>query len=366
MIHRYDTSMHAPMGPFRAPLYMDARSARPIMHGCSLRSPPPQKTNKQTNKQTDKQTNKQTKGTNKQTNKQTKGTNKQRDQTNKQTNKGNKQTKGTNKQREQTNKQTNKQREQTNQVFEKRLKKETWNNFMELKEQNVIIKHIVSTCPAKVISMWQSLIQRLPSNIICFVRKAIIFCLPNKSNLFRWKLTDNNKCSMCHQLETQLHIFSNCSKYLDRYTWRHDSILNTILKKISRSTCDNVKIHIDLENSNYPCTSDLFTNSRPDIVVKLDDIVVVIELTVCFETNTEKSRLYKINRYKALKEQLVIPCSKFEIIFLEFTTLGFISKISYTPFYKFLTKLGVNQDRTVSTGAYEGGGRGVDRPPWKR
>ena len=121
----------------------------------------------------------------------------------------------------------------TDQVFEKRLKKETWNNFMEIKEENVIIKHIVSTCPAKVISMWQSLIQRLPSNIICFVRKAIIFCLPNKSNLFRWKITDNNKCSMCHQLETQLHIFSNCSKYLDRYTWRHDSILNTILKKIS-------------------------------------------------------------------------------------------------------------------------------------
>ena len=106
-------------------------------------------------------------------------------------------------------------------------------------------------------------------------------------------------------------------------------------KTVKNCTCNNVEIHVDLDNSSYPCTSELFTQSRPDIVVKLDDTVVVIELTVCFETNTEKSRLYKQTRYKNLKEQLVTPCNKFEIIFLEITTLGF-SKSLYTPFYRFL------------------------------
>ena len=235
----------------------------------------------------------------------------------------------------------------TDQLYDKNLKKDTWHNFVELKEQNVIIKHIVSTCPAKVITMWQSLIERLPNNIICFVRKALIFCLPNKSNLFRWKILESNECNMCKQAETQLHIFSNCSQYLNRYTWRHDSILNTILNKISRNTCDNIEIFADLENGNYPCTSDLFEHQRPDIVVKINDKVIVIELTVCFDTNTEKSRLYKQNKYENLRQQLLIQCNHFEILFVEFTTLGFISKSSYVPFYRFLQNLGINQDRTI-------------------
>ena len=112
----------------------------------------------------------------------------------------------------------------TDQLFNKNSTTEAWNLFMDLKEQNVIIKHIVSVSTSKVINMWQALVKRLPNNIVCFIRKGLIFCLPNRSNLFRWKITEDNKCSMCHQTETQLHIFSNCTKYLDRYKWRHDSI----------------------------------------------------------------------------------------------------------------------------------------------
>ena len=235
----------------------------------------------------------------------------------------------------------------TDQKFEKNQKSDTWNEFMELKEQNVIIKHIVSVCPAKVIAMWQGLVGILPNNIVCFIRKALLFCLPNKSNLFRWKITENNKCIMCQQPETQLHILSNCCKYLDRYKWRHDSILKTLLNKISRSSCDNIEIFADCEEGNYPCTSDLFEHVRPDIVVLIDSKVIVIELTVCFDTNTEKSRQYKQNRYKNIKGQILIPYKEMEIVFLEFTTLGFISKSSYTSFNLLLGKLGIIQNRTV-------------------
>ena len=196
--------------------------------------------------------------------------------------------------------------------------------------------------------MWQSLIQRLPNNIVCFVRKALVFSLPNKSNLYRWKITESNKCNMCQGTETQLHIFSNCCKYLDRYTWRHNSVLLTILSKISRNTRDNVEIYVDLENTNYPCTSDLFLSHRPDMLIKIDDKIFVIELTVCFDTNTHKSRSYKENRYNDLKQELRIPCNNFEVLYVEFTTLGFISTLSYKPFCKLLEMLGVNQDRTIA------------------
>ena len=233
------------------------------------------------------------------------------------------------------------------QEFNKNQKKDLWNNFMELKEQNVIIKHITTVCQPKVISMWQTLMKKLPNNIFCFVRKALIFCLPNKSNLFRWKVKDNNKCDMCQQPETQLHIFSNCVNYLNRYTWRHDSILKTVANKVSRHQCDNVKIFVDCQNLPFPCTSELFQSLRPDIVVTLGNKIVVIELTVCFDTNTTKSRNYKQERYRNLKSQLLVECEEFEIVYLEFTTLGFISKESFVQFSKFLQTLNIYQDRTI-------------------
>ena len=109
-----------------------------------------------------------------------------------------------------------------------------------------------------------------------------------------------------------------------------------------------MKLYVDCENLNYRCTSDLLLSLRPDIVIVIDNKVTVIELTVCFETNTQKSRTYKQNRYIALKDQLLVPCDEFELIYLEFTSLGFISKNSVTPFNVFLKGLGINENRTVT------------------
>ena len=235
----------------------------------------------------------------------------------------------------------------TDQIFEKSKRNDSWNKFLGLKEQNAIIKHIVSVCTPKLINMWQVMIGRLPNNIVCFVRKGLIFSLPNRSNLFKWKITQDNKCSMCQQTETQLHVLSNCSKYLDRYKWRHDSILKTILNKLSRSPREGVEIFADLEGSNFRCTSDIFENMRPDITVVIRNKVVVIELTVCFDTNTEKSRVYKQNRYQTLRNELLIAHDEFDVLYVEFTTSGFIGKNSYIAFNSFLRNLDVNQDRCI-------------------
>ena len=199
---------------------------------------------------------------------------------------------------------SNKQvRSKTDQVATKQQLNSAWANFMNLKEQNIIIKHIIATCQTKTIIMWQKLLERLPSNIFCFARKALIFCLPNKSNLFRWKLVDSNECVMCKKAETMLHVFSNCQKYLERYKWRHDSILQLKANKIYRSDTDKlIELYVDCENYKYRCPSDLFESLRPDLVVIKADTVTVLELTVCFETNTQKSREYKQNRYKALHD----------------------------------------------------------------
>ena len=97
----------------------------------------------------------------------------------------------------------------------------------------------------------------------------------------------------------------------------------------------------------FPCTSELFSSSRPDLVVILDKNIFVVELTICFDTNTQKSRDYKRNRYENLQDQLLIDCNKFELIFIEFTTLGFISKDSLLQFRKLLRAIDIDHDRTI-------------------
>ena len=154
---------------------------------------------------------------------------------------------------------------------------------------------------------------------------------------------------MCKQTETQLHVLANCAKYLNRFKWRHDSILKTIINKLSRSPKEKLEIFVDCEEiGNHRCTSDIFETLRPDITLVIDDKVIVIELTVCFDTNTEKSRNYKQSRYRNLREQLLIAVNNFEVIYLEFTTLGFISKNSYDPFNDLLKTLEINQDRSIT------------------
>ena len=225
--------------------------------------------------------------------------------------------------------------------FNKLSTENNWNNFMNLKEQN---------CSSKIINMWQSLLKRLPGNIFAFSRKALIFCLTNKSNLYRWKLVENNECSFCKKAEMQLHILQNCVQYLIRYTWRHDSVLWTLCKKIS--WCINeetTKIYVDLkcDELKFTCSSELFESQRPDIVIVKNKKVWVLELTICFETNTKKSRDYKQDRYKRLKDQLKIDCDEFEVIYFEVTSLGFISKESMKQVTKLLVELEVNVDRAL-------------------
>ena len=101
---------------------------------------------------------------------------------------------------------------------------------------------------------------------------------------------------------TMIHVFSNSPKYLDRYKWHHDSILKLVDNKIERSNTDtSIELYVNCEKTNYRCTSDK---------------VFAIELAASFETNTEKSRRYKQDRYKSLRDQLLVACEEFELISL--------------------------------------------------
>ena len=85
-----------------------------------------------------------------------------------------------------------------------------------------------------------------------------------------------------------------------------------------------------------------------NIAILDGDEMTVIELTICSETNTLKSMECKIKRYKGLNSQLLQLVSKFKVLFLAITSLGFVSKQSYKPFAKYLKSVGVNSDHAIS------------------
>ena len=68
--------------------------------------------------------------------------------------------------------------------------------------------------------------------IIIIIIIIIINSLPTRKNMARWGLSQSPDCSFCLNPESLLHVVAGCQQYLDRFTWRHDSILNFIAKSL--------------------------------------------------------------------------------------------------------------------------------------
>ena len=239
-----------------------------------------------------------------------------------------------------------KDREKT--VANRLLRKETALKVMRdmegLKEQNTIMKDLRILCTGKVINQWNEISQQMTANIYKFARKALIFSLPVGNNLKRWNKIKSDKCQLCNGKQTQLHVLNHCVKALNdgRYTWRHDSVLYTIMYYVKQLVVKGFEIYADLEG--YKTTNELFHGQvRPDIALKKNDEVIIIELTCCFETNLEKSNEYKKQKYKDIGKKLKIR-SKLKKLYVEVTSLGFIPKTN-EYFDKLMETNNINIDR---------------------
>ena len=231
-------------------------------------------------------------------------------------------------------------------IMQNQIENEINTNFLQLKEQSGMIIHLKEEITKKGVETWNMLIKYLPPNIFNFCRKSLIYSLTNNSNLFRWKRSNSDKCELCQKKQTQLHVLNNCTVAVrdGRYNWRHDSILSTLVNYMSYLSQHGFKMYADLNGFRSP--SELFKSYRPDIVLRKNDKLFIFELTVCFETNTLKSRNYKINRYKDIEKDAVAPLYVAEKYFIEITSIGFITK-SIQPFQRFCKLYKINTERMM-------------------
>ena len=123
--------------------------------------------------------------------------------------------------------------------------------------------------------------------------------LPTRKNLQRWGLSSNPDCSFCLSSETLLHVVAGCQSCLDRFTCRHNSVLNFLLETLS--PLKECRIFADLPGFNNPSIG-TGESYRPDLLLESRNksILYIIELTVGFESNLESNAHRKKTKYKHL------------------------------------------------------------------
>ena len=125
-------------------------------------------------------------------------------------------------------------------------------------------------------------------------RRSDLLKLPNMA---RWGLSQSPDCSFCLNPESLLHVVAGCQQYLDRFTWRHDSILNFIAKSLqpvinvysSRYADDNGFLNPSIITGE---------NYRPELLFLIQSkCLYILELTVGFESNLNNNAVREKEKY---------------------------------------------------------------------
>ncbi len=183
---------------------------------------------------------------------------------------------------------------------------------------------------------WKSYMLNFPRNTVKFLLNSVLDTLPTNSNLMRWGKRSNSKCELCSHHDTLLHTLNNCPTMLKdgRYTWIHNSVLSHMfILAQNQSKETGWIIHSDLPGHNNKCdistvpTDICVTTQIPNIVMinRPHKIAILIELTVCFETNFEKSAQRKENRYGSLLNDIQSTPFTCELITIVVGSRGLVS-----------------------------------------
>ena len=153
---------------------------------------------------------------------------------------------------------------------------------------------------SKFINQWSSVISHLPRNISNFTIPYLLNnTLANGTNAIIRGIT--NICMFCDQQQTLGHAIRGCETALleRKYKWWHDSILLNICKTIKSQ---GLRAFIDIEG--YPNPS-IITGQRPDFgIVNKGGNLLLLELTIGFETTIKKTFDCKAKRYQELLAEL--------------------------------------------------------------
>ena len=159
--------------------------------------------------------------------------------------------------------------------------------------------------------LWSKAIQALPSNQMKFALNSAQDTLPHNANLALWRGDScmSNKCRLCGDKQTLVHILNACPVALKarRYNDRHDQVLELITRFAREHVEANFLVLADLDcpqNYLFPQTI-AATDLRPDLIIynEAKKKVIIAELTVCCEASYEAAHQRKLQRYQDLEKE---------------------------------------------------------------
>ena len=174
-------------------------------------------------------------------------------------------------------------------------------HFHGLEIQGVAARTIPENISKSEIKIWNDVLELLPEFLFQFTRKALQQQLPTASNLARWKRIADPTCSLCPgaKPQTNKHPLSNFSNplMLEQYLKRHNEILKLVSTWIDLNKSPAQQLFTDIDSGNQ--IGEVFHDTvRPDLVIASNATIVILELTVCHESNLVSSKTDKLNKYK--------------------------------------------------------------------
>ena len=233
---------------------------------------------------------------------------------------------------------------------------------------------------------WNDIWQMAPLKL-SFLIRSTYDQLPSKTNLVKWKKESIPTCSLCNEKpQTLEHVLSSCKTALanGRYTWRHSIVTqqrdeqvriirNLMMPESNKSTqkfvTEGGKIYVGSKKSTYhraiPGQNHLELDDnwkvfedipgwrndnpkiisnkglRPDIVLfsKENSKVILVELTIPFESRLELSHDYKTSKYEDLKKELEKEGYSVTVKAVEIGARSFVAG----TLYQFLGQIGINR-----------------------
>ena len=195
---------------------------------------------------------------------------------------------------------------------------------------------------SSVNSIWSEVQSHLPKNIYNFTICYINNSLPTRKNMARWGLSQSPDCSFCLNPESLLLVVAGCQQYLDRFTWRHDSILNFVVKSLQPVINVHSSLYADVNGFLNPS---IITgeNYRPDLLFLIQSkCLYVLELTVGFESNLKNNAVHKKEKYVNLINEMSRNYRCVRFVNLSMSSLGVFSDECST-FLDMMNDIGIDK-----------------------
>lgn len=168
--------------------------------------------------------------------------------------------------------------------------------------------------------------------------KAVTNTAPTMSYLHKINRATTRNCPRCGRSpETLHHALNNCPKALQQgiFTWRHNEVLAHIYAELLKTSGELWEIRADIavDPSTETIPSDiLVTPLKPDatMINRTNKSLVLIELTICWDSNFENARSRKQQRYSELLAELEENDWKCQLATIEIGSRGFSSNSTAT------------------------------------